>query len=57
MSGGVLLRPVTILFVLGKKCLEAVVNLSQFPENRNQQNCHHEQQELDNQFLACKGKK
>jgi hypothetical protein len=57
MSGGVLLRPVTILFVLGKKCFEAVVNLSQFPENRNQQNCDHEQQELDNHFLACKGKK
>jgi hypothetical protein len=42
MSCGVSLRPVMILFVGGKKGLETVVNLSQFPENRNQQNCDYE---------------
>jgi hypothetical protein len=41
-----------ILFCLGKKRLEAAVNLSQFPENRKKQNCDHEQQELDSHFLA-----
>jgi hypothetical protein len=56
-SCGVSLRPAMILFVGGKKGLEAVVNLSQFPENRNQQNCDYEQQELDNHFLAFRGKK
>jgi hypothetical protein len=39
-----------ILFVLGKKRLEAVVHLSQFPENRKKLNCDYEQQELDNHF-------
>jgi hypothetical protein len=38
MSCGVFLRPVMILFCLCKQRLEAVVNLSQFPENRNKQN-------------------
>jgi hypothetical protein len=57
MSCGVLLRPFMILFFLGKKRLEAVVNLSQFPENRNKQNCDYEQQELDSHFLAFRGKK
>jgi hypothetical protein len=57
MSRGVLLRPVVILFSWGKKRLEAVVNLSQFPENRNKQNCDYEQQEFDNHFLAFRGKK
>jgi hypothetical protein len=57
MSCGVLLRPFMILFFLGKKHLEAVVNLSQFPENRNKQNCDYEQQELDSHFLAFRGKK
>jgi len=46
-----------ILFVLGKKRLEAVVHLSQFPENRKKLNCDYEQQELDNHFLASGGKK
>jgi hypothetical protein len=50
MSRGVLLRPVMILFLGGKKRLEAVVNLSQLPENRNKQNRDYEQQELDNHF-------
>jgi hypothetical protein len=57
MSCGVSLRPVMILFVGGKKGLETVVNLSQFPENRNQQNRDYEQQKLDNHFLAFRGKK
>ena len=39
-----------ILFLGGKKRLEAVVNLSQFPENRKKQNRDYEQQELDNHF-------
>jgi hypothetical protein len=38
MSCGVFLRPVMILFCLCKQRLEAFVNLSQFPENRNKQN-------------------
>jgi hypothetical protein len=46
-----------ILFVLGKKRREAVVDLSQFPKNRNKQNCDYEQQELDNHFLVFSGKK
>jgi hypothetical protein len=50
MSCGVFLRPLMILFVLGKKRLEAVVHLSQFPENRKKLNCDYEQQELDNHF-------
>jgi hypothetical protein len=57
MSCRPLLRPFMILFFLGKKRLEAVVNLSQFPENRNKQNCDYEQQELDSHFLAFRGKK
>jgi hypothetical protein len=56
MSRGVFLRPVMILFCLRKKRLEAVINLSQFPENRNKQNCDHEQQELESHFLAFRGK-
>jgi hypothetical protein len=47
MSCGVFLRPVMVRFPLGKKSPEALVNLSQFPENRNKQNCDYEQQELD----------
>jgi hypothetical protein len=46
-----------ILFVLGKKRLEAVANLSQFPENRKKLNCDYEQQKLGNHFLASSGKK
>jgi hypothetical protein len=57
MSCGVFLRPLMILFVLGKKRLEAVVHFSQFPENRKKLNCDYEQQELDNHFLASRGKK
>jgi hypothetical protein len=57
MSRGVSLHPVMILLVWGKKGLEALVNFSQFPENRNKQNCDYEQQELDNHFLAFRGKK
>jgi hypothetical protein len=57
MSCGVFLRPFIILFVFGKNRLEAVVNLSQFPENRNKQNCDYKQQELGNHFLAFGGKK
>jgi hypothetical protein len=57
MSCGVFLRPLMFLFVLGKKRLEAVVHLSQFPENRKKFNCDYEQQELDNHFLASRGKK
>jgi hypothetical protein len=55
MSCGVFLRPLMILFVLGKKRLEAVVHLSQFPENRQKLNCNYEQQELGNHFLASRG--
>jgi hypothetical protein len=36
-----------VRFSLGKKSPEVLVNLSQFPENRNKQNCDYEQQELD----------
>jgi hypothetical protein len=57
MSRGVSLHPIMILLFWGKKGLEALVNFSQFPENRNQQNCDYEQQELDNHFLAFSGKK
>jgi hypothetical protein len=44
-----------ILFVLGKKRLEAVVNLSQFPENRKKLNSDYEEQEMDNHFFASRG--
>jgi hypothetical protein len=44
-----------ILFILGKKRLEAVVHLGHFPENRKKLNCDHEQQELDNHFSASRG--
>jgi hypothetical protein len=57
MSCGVFPRPLMILFVLGKKRLEAVANLSQFPENRKKLNCDYEQQKLGNHFLASSGKK
>jgi hypothetical protein len=57
ISGGVFLRPLMILFVLGKKRLEAVVHLCQFPENRKKLNRDYEQQELDHHFLASRGKK
>jgi Flp pilus assembly pilin Flp len=55
MSCCVFLRPLSTLFVLGKKHLEAVVHLSQFPENRKKLDCDYEQQELDNHFLASRG--
>jgi hypothetical protein len=55
MSCCVFLRPLSTLFVLGKKHLEAVVHLSQFPENRQKLDCDYEQQELDNHFLASRG--
>jgi hypothetical protein len=51
MSCGVL-RPVMILFFGGKKRREAVVNLSQFPENRDKENCDYEQQELDKHLFS-----
>jgi hypothetical protein len=57
MSGGVFLRPLMILFVSGKKRLEAVVHLSQFPENRKKLNRDYEQQELGNHFWPLGGKK
>ena len=57
MSCGIFPRPLMILFVLGKKRLEAVANLSQFPENRKKLNCDYEQQKLGNHFLASSGKK
>jgi hypothetical protein len=56
MSCGALLRPVIILFTLGKKRLEAVVNLGQFPKNRNKQNCDYEQQELGSHLVAFRDK-
>jgi len=55
MSCGVFFRPLMILFVLGKKRLEAVVHLSQFPENRQKFNCDYKEQELGNHFLASSG--
>jgi hypothetical protein len=57
MSCGVFLRPLMILFVSGKKRLEVVVHLSQFPENRKKLNCDYEQQELGNHFWPLGGKK
>jgi hypothetical protein len=42
---------------LGKKRLEAIVNLGQFPENRNQQNRDHEQKELGNHLFSLQGEK
>ena len=35
-------------FLFSAECsFQACMNLAQFPENRNEQNCHYEQQELD----------
>jgi hypothetical protein len=39
-----------VRFSLGKKSPEVLVNLSQFPENRDKQNCDYKQQELENHF-------
>jgi hypothetical protein len=41
---------------LGKKRLEAIVNLSQFPENRNQQNRDYEKKKLGNHLLAFRAR-
>ena len=55
-SGSTFLRPFIILFCLGKKRLEAMVNLAKFPENRNQQNRDDEQKELGSHLLAFRAR-
>jgi hypothetical protein len=40
------------MFWRGQALFEAAINLAQFPEDQNKENRDHEQQELDDHFLA-----